>query len=177
MGKCKKFNKEIISCFVDGELPPGQQKEVEAHAAFCMECHETIEKYRKIAWEFEKGVHRQTPFSGVWVSSNAISGKNRETIGNFLNPIVFLKPKFLSFVEFLKIEKISLQVGSFAAILVLGLCLLPFYRHPFFNGEDAPVLNTDGPSAIIQTVSGDLSSVMILETEENQHTIIWYKET
>ncbi len=34
-----------------------------------------------------------------------------------------------------------------------------------------------GPSAIVKYVDTDYSSVMIIETQKEQHTIIWFNET
>jgi anti-sigma factor RsiW len=50
-------------------------------------------------------------------------------------------------------------------------CLLLFFAFPDFISKSAPV-----PSAIINSFTGSVSSVMIFETPETRQTILWYNE-
>ena len=49
--------------------------------------------------------------------------------------------------------------------------LLVFFGYAHFLAKPAPV-----PSAIINSFTGSMSSVMIFETPETRQTILWYKE-
>jgi hypothetical protein len=59
-----------------------------------------------------------------------------------------------------------LQLASIAAILLATVI--------YYQGDT--VVPT-GPSAIVNSVDGDIASVMILETQASKHTIIWYTES
>jgi len=69
-------------------------------------------------------------------------------------------------IDFIKGKKIYLQMASFAAILVMSMAFLQDQKVVFHS-----------PSAIVNSIDGDMASVMILETREQHHTIIWYKES
>ena len=45
----------------------------------------------------------------------------------------------------------------------------------FFSWDPPPAMDA-GPSAIVASVEGDVSSLVIMETPETHQTIIWFKE-
>lgn len=56
------------------------------------------------------------------------------------------------------------------AALVLAVALLPW-------AGDPPLDQAPEPSAIVKSVDTNGSSVMIIETTNTRHTIIWFSET
>ncbi len=63
-------------------------------------------------------------------------------------------------------KNIYLKLASIAAILMISL-------YTFQGGLFTP----SGPSAIVKSVDTDFTSVMIIETQNKKHTIIWFSET
>ncbi len=179
MAKCNRFDIETISCFVDEELDAKKQKEVSTHLLTCHDCFETAEMYKRIDHGFKQGLKIQKSIFDDSAFYNKIMTRIREKKQKQTMPIFNGKPHFLPFIrllEFFTPGKIPLQVASFAAIVIFSLGLFQFHKY-FFADEKGPVAESNGPSAIINSVSGDLASVMILETEGHKHTIIWYKES
>ena len=72
---------------------------------------------------------------------------------------------------FLNILKYGIPVAATA-------CLLLFFGYNHFMGNTGPVMGNTGPapSAIINSFTGSMSSVMIFETPETRQTILWYNE-
>ena len=59
----------------------------------------------------------------------------------------------------------------FAIPLAVTAGLLVFFAYSTYVAKPAPL-----PSAIINSFTGSVSSVMIFETPESRQTILWYKE-
>lgn len=64
------------------------------------------------------------------------------------------------------ISHLYFKLASIAVFLVIS----------FFTFQYA-VFSPTGPSAIVKSVDTDFASVMILETQKEKHTIIWFTET
>ena len=62
-------------------------------------------------------------------------------------------------------KNINLKLASIAAILMIGLYT--------FQGS---MFDPPGPSAIVKSIDTDFASVMIIETQKEKHTIIWFSE-
>ena len=179
MDRCNKFDMETISCFVDGELDAKKQKEVSTHLLTCHDCFETAEMYKRIAHGFKQRIKVQKSIFDDPAFSNKIMTRIREKKQKQSMSIFKGKSHFLPFIRFLEFftpGKIPLQMASFAAIVIFSLGLFQFHKY-FFTDEKRPGADGNGPSAIINSVSGDLASLMILETEDHKHTIIWYTES
>jgi hypothetical protein len=63
-------------------------------------------------------------------------------------------------------KNIYLQLASIIVILMISL----------FSFQGA-LFSPTGPSAIVTSVDTDVASVMIIETQKEKHTIIWFSET
>ncbi len=63
--------------------------------------------------------------------------------------------------------RILVPVSSLAMLLILCLAL---FRYTYFTDES-------GPSAIVDSFTGNVTSVVIIETPESRQTIIWFSET
>ena len=63
-------------------------------------------------------------------------------------------------------KNIYLKLVSLAAVVMIGL--FPF--------DEDLLQNPSGPSAIVNSVDTEYASVMIIETQKEKHTIIWFSE-
>ncbi len=166
MDTCKKYNTETISCFVDKELNPDEYIAIEKHLKTCVKCSNIASEYMNIEGLYQNIVHEKIATIDTASIKDTIMGEVKK---EKKSPFVIMPYFYLYFYkisDFFKPQRIYLQMASFAAIIIFSMVYL----------HDQYVLPS-GPSAIVESVSGNLASVMILETQEDQHTIIWYKET
>lgn len=152
---CGQYTPEDISMFVDNELSRDKYQGLVQHLEQCPHCSSLVKNYKTLSVAFKS--HTQSEISQI--DSARVKQKLDQTIQNSEN-----KPLKNSFGLFGK--NTYLKIASIAAILMITLFTL---QNKLFTPT--------GPSAIIKYVDTDFSSVMIIETKKEQHTIIWYSET
>ncbi len=152
---CSQYTPEDISMFVDNELSRDKYQGLVQHLEQCSHCSSLVKNYMTLSAAFKS--HTQSEISQI--DSVRVKQKLDQTIQNSEN-----KPLKNSFGLFGK--NTYLKIASIAAILMITL----------FTFQNK-LLTPTGPSAIIKYVDTDFSSVMIIETQKKQHTIIWYSET
>ena len=154
---CKFYNKEIISKFVDNELSPDKHKAISEHIDKCHICSNLAEQYTRMSDLFIQNTSKQVDkIDKNILKQNILEQINREE-NDFLKKVFdYFSPKFY------------LKVASVLAILVVSLV--------YFQADPINKINNIGSSAIVNSVDGDVSSVMIFETEKSKHTIIWFSE-
>ncbi len=152
---CSQYTPEDISMFVDNELSRDKYQGLVQHLEQCSHCNSLAKDYEAISAEFKN--HAQSKISQV--DSARVKQKLDQAIQNSEN-----KPLKNIFGLFGK--NTYLKIASITAILMITL-------FTFQNKLFTPT----GPSAIVKYVDTDFSSVMIIETQKKQHTIIWYSET
>ena len=150
---CDKYTAEDISRFIDNELPRDQYHAVAQHLIHCPVCSRLVERYRSISSVIndhaDQAVLRIDP---VKLKQKIVQQNSKET---------FSRNIFRFFTK-----NIYLKLASIAAIVIFSL--LPF---------QGALFGPTGPSAIVKYVDTDFASVMIIETQKEQHTIIWFSET
>ena len=152
---CKTYDEKIISEFVDNELASEENKKISKHIKTCPLCKNIAEEYIQM--------------SDIFVQRASIEvGKiNTGSIGeNVLKQIKRKENSFSKKVFDYFSPKLYLKIASVVAIMVISLIYL----------QEQPI-NIIGPSAIVNSVDGNTSSVMIFETQNSKHTIIWFSET
>ncbi|MEN8210934.1 MAG: hypothetical protein ABFR31_04395 [Thermodesulfobacteriota bacterium] len=152
---CSQYTPEDISMFVDNELSRDKHQGLVQHLEQCTSCSSLVKNYKTLSADFKS--HTQSKISEI--DSARVKQKLDKAIQNSEN-----KPLKNSFGLFGK--NTYLKLASIAAILMITL-------FTFQNKLFTPT----GPSAIVKYVDTDFSSVMIIETQKEQHTIIWYSET
>ena len=152
---CSQYTPEDISMFVDNELSRDKYQGLAQHLEQCSRCSSLVKNYKTLSAAFKS--HTQNKISQV--DSARVKQKLDLTIQNSKN-----KPLKNSFGLFGK--NTYLKIASIAAILMITLFT---FQNKLFTPS--------GPSAIVKYVDTDFSSVMIIETQKEQHTIIWYSET
>lgn len=158
---CHKFSKEFISRFVDNDLDADDHKAFISHKALCPDCCAAEARFRQAGMIFER-------------QAEAMAGQLLKDM-----PEIFAKTDQIGY-EF-RIGKI-MKLKSRKAQAVLGMLsfvmmALIIYIAPGHQGQVPTGLSAQGPSAVVNSIDAYGSSIMILETAETHHTIIWFSET
>ncbi|MCP3876358.1 MAG: zf-HC2 domain-containing protein [Desulfobacteraceae bacterium] len=152
---CAKYTSEDLSRFVDNELPQDKYQTIEKHLSHCPHCSLLYDQYTSISTVFNNHVDQEIlKIDPVKLKQNldqTLKNSQKKSFGNI-------------FEHFGK--NIYLKLASIAAILMISL-------YTFQGGLFSP----SGPSAIVKFVDTDFTSVMIIETQKEKHTIIWFSET
>jgi len=146
--QCSKYTQKFISRFVDNELDPARTMEFSFHLKNCQDCAKLVTKFQKLGIVFNTHVATQIA--------------QASPVDLATTPLDYEKPNglFGRMTDHLYIKLASLT--AVAALLILAV----------FQG--APPA---GPSAIVKSLDTNASSVMIIETIKEKHTIIWFSET
>ncbi len=154
--QCRHCDARTLGLYLDRELKPGELQEIEKHLTTCSHCRSVVEHLERLSQTFSQGVDQ-----GISGFSHSLSGES------ILARIKEEKqPFWAGLADLMKAKRNILQLASIAAILLASVV--------YYQGDT--VLPT-GPSAIVNSVDGDIASVMILETQVSKHTIIWYTES
>ncbi|WP_300457557.1 zf-HC2 domain-containing protein [Desulfobacula sp.] len=156
MGKiCNLYKPEEISRFVDNELPPDHYQKIAQHLTHCRDCNRLVEQYRSISLAFNRHADQQK----LMIDPDQLTHKLALSVKP--SPEKSYRPVWGYFGK-----NIYIKFASIAAILVISLFM--------FQGD---LMGPSGPSAIVKSVDTDFASVMIIETQREKHTIIWFSET
>ena len=148
-----KCDSELISRFYDGELEKEEYTRIKVHIDSCSECRESLHELETISGRI------RDHFSGSMLKSQLSDVED-----DFMNEILTRKTSRIRwFMDLLISKKALVPATAFVTIL---LVFAVFFRTP------AP----SGPSAIVTSLSGDISSVIIMETPDTRQTILWFNE-
>ncbi len=156
---CDIYTSEDISRFIDDEFPSDKNQEkyqaLETHLAHCPYCSHIYNQFNAISIGFKHHVDQK--LLGIDYD------KLKQNIDHALE-----KSQHTSFGNIFGLlgRNIYLKLASIAAIVMISL-------YTFQGGLFTP----SGPSAIVKSVDTDFASVMIIETQKEKHTIIWFSET
>jgi hypothetical protein len=154
---CKIYDEKTIGKFVDNELPNEKNNIISKHIETCPICDNIVSKYIHLSNIFVQNTSKQLDeIDTDLIGQHVLEQIKREEDG-------FLKKVFDYFSP-----KLYLKIASVVIIMVVSLI--------YFQGQPIRQINVIGPSAIVNSVDGNISSVMILETEKSKHTIIWFSE-
>lgn len=156
MKHCDNYTLETLSCFTDKELPPEICEEISSHLVHCRECRKIIDDYTRISEGFRRKIQTSADSMDSGLLATGVSQRIKQ----------LKTSRFKRWLEFFGGSKIVLQVASIAVIILSTVV--------YYQMQPGPI---DEPSAIVTLVDGNASSVMIFETQEKHHTIIWYTET
>ena len=151
------YTSRQISRYVDNELPRDLYLAIDTHQQDCPDCRRLIGQYRLMAAGFSNHVKHRTAAIDRRILKDRLVAARQSKTGTASPSLIRLFNK-----------NIYLKLASIVAILVISLAV---FREPP-AGPDP-----EGPSAIVKSVDTDVTSVMIIETEKQQHTIIWFSET
>ncbi|MDM8522234.1 zf-HC2 domain-containing protein [Desulfococcaceae bacterium HSG8] len=150
-----KCNPLLLNRFFDQELGPDEHARVSKHLRDCPSCQKALRENQSlsalVADNFEKTVSG-TRFDHI--EDNVLERIRNDRIPWQIKLKSLFAPK-----------RLLIPAGALVAIFIL-----------FFSLVKSPV-PVSGPSAIINSFTGDISSVIIIETPESRQTIIWFNET
>ena len=144
----------LMERYLDHELNPEDRARAEAHLTICPACRRSLEKNRMVGELF-----RSDPAAVLTegekgaLEAQVLAQASRHPWGAWDWLKATFTPKRL----------VPLAVATALLVVVFSYLLGP-----------AP---PSGPSAIVNSFQGDVSSVVILETPDNHNTIIWFVET
>jgi anti-sigma factor RsiW len=151
--RCRKYTQETINRFVDKELAPDKTMEFSSHLERCPDCADQVAEFRKLGIVFN--THVTNLVAGIKGSSTDMAGSRDPQKSHGL-----VDRYFSGMTHHLYIKLASLT--AVAALLIVAV----------FQGTPPT-----GPSAIVKSLDTNASSVMIIETKKEKHTIIWFSET
>ena len=153
----KKFGNEcdpsLIDRFFDKELSHDEHTRIMKHLTDCSVCQKRVQDNQAISALFKASLDKeisQTNFDGL--EERAVDLVRKKEIA-----------WWKKFIDLSLPRKLVIPAAAMAAIL-LFFCLT---RNP------VPV---SAPSAIVTSFSGEVSSVIIIETPKSRQTIVWYTE-
>lgn len=145
----QKCDEARLSRYVDGEATPQERQRVETHLLRCPGCRQFVQQQQQLA----RQLRREVAAARQAVDFERLERQITGAVGR--RPL--LREKLFSW-------KMALPVAATAA---LALFFITSSLH-------SPV--PAGPSAVINSFTGRVSSVMILETPGSNRTVIWYSE-
>ncbi len=157
--QCNKYTQKFIGQFIDNELGPDKTRELSSHIEHCPDCAGQAARLKKLKVVFNRHVTAQIDkikLSDGNMAPTPIDQKIDSKKGQG-----FFDRFFDGKTDHLYVKLASL--GAVAALLILAI----------FQGALPPVT----PSAIVKSLDTNASSVMIIETLKEKHTIIWFSET
>lgn len=158
---CQKFSKEVISKFVDNELDEKEHNAFIRHKAQCPDCRVVEAQFRGAGIIFKKQADTMAEKLLKDAPEIFINTEERDRPPGIKERI---HPRFPSTPTVFGI----LSLAVVAVIMILA---------PWQQGRLPTRGTVPSPSAVVNSVDAYGSSVMILETAETHHTIIWFSET
>ena len=144
---------EEISRFHDGETDQAETRRIKKHLQECPECRQELTRLREISKKL-----RQT----VKTAHKEMDSQR------FEQQILTAVRQHTSLRDRLKESVFSWRLTIPAAAAAI---LIVFFINNLFQPS-----SSSGPSAIIDSFTGQVKSVMILETTSKRQTVIWYSE-
>lgn len=147
-------NEELIGRYLDGEVSQEEHDGISRHLKDCLSCQKILEDNQSISTVFRDTLKIESSHAGFAVLKTRVLDQIRQKENPWWKR---LAKRFSSI-------RILIPATALAALVL------------FFAIPRSPTTISD-PSAIVEAFSGDVSSVMIIETPKSRQTIIWYKET
>jgi len=150
---CGRYSEKQISRFIDGELSQQALDQMRQHLGTCSACRDLAEQFRKVTKTFDE-LAAQT---GMAIDPDRLYRTMQETeekpAGSGTGG--FFSRRF----------RPLLAAASVAALVIIGGIAL-------IDNTITP----DSPSAIVTSIDTEYTAVMIVETPDTHHTIIWYSD-
>ncbi|KPJ78261.1 MAG: hypothetical protein AMJ54_04670 [Deltaproteobacteria bacterium SG8_13] len=154
-GASEQCNQELLSLYIDGEMSPEESRQVDRHLQHCRACRQYVQQQAELA----QRLRREVSVARQGVDFQRLEKRIVDQAGG--------QPSLQDrFRQTLFSWKLILPAAAAAALVLF------FFTNLFQLQPPA----ASGPSAIINSFTGKVSSVMILETPQSHHTVIWYRE-
>jgi anti-sigma factor RsiW len=145
----------MLSRFFDKELGPGEHARIDKHLKYCPACQKVLRANQSISSLLSTGLEE------------ALSHADVEDFEERVLDLIQRKRVrwWMKLTALFMCKKFYVPAAAVATVLIL---FFSFVRRP------AP---EPGPSAIIKSFTGEISSVMIIQTPQSHQTILWFNET
>jgi len=143
----------LLDRYLDGDLEAGEMAQIEAHISGCLECRRHVSTLATFSQSLRDRVKHATDSVDFVALEKQVLNKalrqyrSRGSVSRFIASLKYVIP----------------------ATVTAGLLL-------FFAYSNYVLKPPPAPSAIINSFTGSMSSVMIFETPETRQTILWYTE-
>jgi len=147
-------DEELIGRYFDGEVSRKEHDRISRHLEGCPTCQKILQDNQAISTVFRDNLEREVSQADFGVLETRVLDQIRQKENPWWKR---LAKRFSSI-------RILIPATALAALIL------------FFTITRSPT-TISGPSALIESFSGEVSSVMIIEAPNSRQTIIWYKET
>ncbi|MFH1935117.1 MAG: anti-sigma factor [Pseudomonadota bacterium] len=147
-------DEELIGRYFDGEVSREEYDRFSGHLKDCPSCQKILQDNQAISTVFRDSLESDVSQADFGVLETRVLDQIRQKENPWWKR---LAKRFSSI-------RILIPATALAALIL------------FFAITRSPT-TISGPSAIIEAFSGEVSSVMIIETPKSRQIIIWYKET
>ncbi|MFC1532060.1 anti-sigma factor family protein [Thermodesulfobacteriota bacterium] len=142
----------MIGRFFDKELGPEDYARFDSHIKSCSSCRKSIEELEAVSGQVKAYIHRSSEAGYTTVEEKVLRAIRKREAHWWIKGKDMLLTKRVLFPA--------------TAIVTLAVVLLVFFMPT----------TSSGPSAIISSVSGEVSSIIIMETPQTRQTILWFNE-
>ena len=144
----------LIDLYFDNELGQDEHARFSEHISHCPSCQKALRDNQAISTLFKSGLDKE------------VSQANLDALEERVLDLIRKKrsPWWRKVIDLFVSKKLLIPAAAMAVMLIF----FSIIRQP------APV---SVPSAIVKSFSGDVSSVMIIETPKSRNVIIWYNES
>ena len=150
----KIYDPRLLSRYYDGELAPDRREQVARHVENCPSCRRELADLAQVSAGVAAAVQAaeaKAPLEGLEARVfSAMRARERKAGGAWWKGL--LTPR-----------RLVPAAAVVIALIAVGVSL----RMPDAVSE---------PSAIVESFSGSVSTVMIVETPETRQTILWFQE-
>ena len=143
---------ESVSRYIDNELDEDELVSFKSHIVGCETCRIRLRDYNKIGEEINSFIQAQPAAYPIELENNVARAIRRKN-----------KARVTGWKDIILSKRVFMPVGLAVSVMMMFLT--------FFN-DATPI----GPTAIVSSLSGSGTSVVVLETTETRQTIIWVGE-
>jgi len=144
---------DLISRFFDHELDQKASERIAGHIEKCPSCRRTLEDFEGLSLMVNEQFRD--------IRTELTKGSVEEAV---LAALQNRKVSWRSKIRETLLSKKMLIPLTTSAVLIVSLAV--FFHSP----------KPAGPSAIVTSLSGEMTSVIIMETPQTHQTILWYTE-
>ncbi|MFC1886343.1 zf-HC2 domain-containing protein [Thermodesulfobacteriota bacterium] len=150
-----RCNPALLNRFLDQEVGADEKERVKQHVNTCPICQKVIKDNRSLTHIFKTYLDQTVSDTDTGVAEEKIAA-------------LFRQKKTGWWTQFQNAYRVNIRLVPLTAMVAALVICLSLIKHN---------INESGPSAIINSFAGNVSSVIFLETKNTHQTIIWFDDT
>jgi hypothetical protein len=150
---CRRYDPILIERFCDGEMDAETQAEIQMHVESCFACQKIMREHWMIGAMAKEALSQNLTHSERLRVKRRVMDRIRSEAG-----------EGQGIRQYAALKKLLIPAAAVASLF--------FFSIIFYQPDERPA----GPSATIESITGNISSVMIMETPEERETVLWYSE-